>query len=93
MGKRRYVSQYCMSKYISKFQRHVQKLLSDDFESPEKSNHIEEAFNNLVGSLNIATNGYAFLDVWDTLNKKLKCHCKAWLFSKCLNVTPKGIGF
>ena len=52
-----------MSKYISKFQRHVQKLLSDDFESPEKSNHIEEAFNNLVGSLNIATNGYAFLDV------------------------------
>ena len=52
-----------MSKYISKFQCHVQKLLADDFENPEKSNHIEEAFNNLVGSLNIATNGYAFLDV------------------------------
>ena len=66
-----------MSKYISKFQCHVQKLLADDFENPEKSNHIEEAFNNLVGSLNIATNGYAFLDVRDTLNNKLKCHCKA----------------
>ena len=67
----------CMSKYISKFQRHVQKLLADDFENPEKSNHIEEVFNNLIGSLDIATNGYAFLDVRDTLNKKLKCRYKA----------------
>ena len=68
----------CMSKYISsKFQRHVQKLLADDFENPEKSNHIEEVFNNLIGSLGIATNGYAFLDVRDTLNKKLKCRYKA----------------
>ena len=61
----------CMSKYISKFQRHVQKLLADDFENPEKSNHIEEAFNNLIGSLDIATNGYAFLDVRDKHETKM----------------------
>ena len=61
----------CMNKYISKFQRDVEKLLADDFENPEKSNHIEEAFNNLIGSLDIATNGYAFLDVRDKHETKM----------------------
>ena len=45
-----------MNKYISKFQRDVEKLLADDFENPEKSNHIEKAFNGLIGSLDIGTN-------------------------------------
>ena len=67
----------CMNKYISKFQRDVKKLLADDFENPEKSNHIEGAFNDLIGSLDIGTNGYALSDVRDTLSKKLKCHSKA----------------
>ena len=67
----------CMNKYISKFQRDVEKLLADDFENPEKGNHIEEAFNDVIGSLDIGTNGYALSDVGDTLNKKLKCHGKA----------------
>ena len=35
----------CMNKYISKFQRDVHKLLADDFENLEKSNHTEKAFN------------------------------------------------
>ena len=61
-----------MNKYISKFQRDVEKLLADNFENPEKSNHIEEAFNDDTG-----TNGYVLSDVRDTLNKKLKCHGKA----------------
>ena len=47
----------------------------------------------MIGSLDIAMNGYAVSDVRDMLNKKLKCHGKAWLFSKYLNLTPKGIGF
>ena len=46
----------CMNKYISKFQRDVEKLLADDFENPEKSKHIEKAFNGLIGSLDIGTN-------------------------------------
>ena len=83
----------CMNKYISKFQRDIEKLLADDFENPEKSNHIEEAFNDVTGSLDIGTNGYALSDVRDTLNKKLKCHDKAWLFSKYLDLTLKGIEF
>ena len=60
------------NKYIRTFQRDVEKLLADDFENPEKSNHIEEAFNDDTG-----TNGYVLSDVRDTLNKKLKCHGKA----------------
>ena len=67
----------CMNKYISKFQHGIEKLLADDFENPEKSNHIEEAFIDVIGSLDIGTNGYALSDVRDTLNKKLKCHSKA----------------
>ena len=67
----------CMNKYISKFQRDVKKLLADDFENPEKSNHIEEAFNDLIGSLDIGTNGYTLSDVRDTSSKKLKYHSKA----------------
>ena len=67
----------CMSKYISKFQRDIEKLLADDFENPEKNNHIEETFNDVIGSLDIGTNGYALSDVRDTLNKKLKCHGQA----------------
>ena len=67
----------CMNKYISKFQRDVEKLLADDFENPEKSNHIEEAFNDVIGRLDIGANVYALSDVQDTLNKKLKCHGKA----------------
>ena len=31
----------CMNKYISKFQRDVEKLLAEDFENPKKSNHIQ----------------------------------------------------
>ena len=31
----------CMNKYINKFQRDVEKLLAEDFENPEKSNHIQ----------------------------------------------------
>ena len=53
----------CMDKYISKFQRDVDKLLADDFGNPEKSNHIEEAFNDVIDSLDIGTNGYALSDV------------------------------
>ena len=45
----------CMNKYISKFQRDVEKLLADDFENPGNSNHNEEAFNDVIGSLNIGT--------------------------------------
>ena len=45
----------------------------------------------MIGSLNLGTNGYALSDVRDVLNKKLKCHGRAWLFSKYLNLTPKGI--
>ena len=30
-----------MNKYISKFQRDVEKLLADDFENPEKKTHWE----------------------------------------------------
>ena len=67
----------CMNKYISKFQRDIEKLLADDFENPEKCNHTEEAFNDVTGSLDIGTNGYALSDVRDTLNKKLKCLDKA----------------
>ena len=47
----------CMNKYISKFQPGVKKLLADDFKNPEKSDHIEEAFNDVIGSLDIGTNG------------------------------------
>ena len=65
----------------------------DDFENPVKSNHNVEAFNDVIGSLDIGTNGYALPDVRDTLNKKLKFHGKAWLFSKHLDWTPKGIEF
>ena len=82
-----------MNKYISKFQRDVEKLLADDFENPEKSNHIEKAFNGMIGSLDIGTNGYALSDDRDTLKKKLKCHGKACSFSKYLNLTPNGIRF
>ena len=67
----------CMNKYISNFQRDVEKLLADDFENPEKSSHIEEAFKDVIGSLDIGTNDYALSDVRDTLNKQLKCHGKA----------------
>ena len=66
----------CMNKYISKFQCNVEKLSADDFENPVKSNH-EEAFNDMIGSLDIGTNGFALSDVRDTLNKKLKSHGKA----------------
>ena len=66
-----------MNKYISKFQRDVQKLLADDFENPEKSNHIEKAFNDVIGRLDIGTNVYALSDIQNTLNKKLKFHGKA----------------
>ena len=52
------------------------KLLADDFENSEKSNHIEEAFNNMIGSLDIGTNGYLLSDDRDMLKKKLKCHCE-----------------
>ena len=52
-------------------------MLADDFENPEKSSHIEEAFKDVIGSLDIGTNDYALSDVRDTLNKKLKCHGKA----------------
>ena len=52
-------------------------MLADDFENPEKSNHIEEAFNDVIGRLDIGANVYALSDVQDTLNKKLKCHGKA----------------
>ena len=45
----------CINKYISKFQRDVEKLLADDFENPGNSNHNEEAFNDVIGSLNIGT--------------------------------------
>ena len=34
-----------MNKYISKFQCDIHKLLADDFENLEKSNHTEKAFN------------------------------------------------
>ena len=67
----------CMNMYTSKFQRDVEKLLGSDFQNPEKSNHFEEAFNNVIGSLGISTNGYVLLDLPDMLNKKLKCHDKA----------------
>ena len=67
----------CMNKYISNFQRDVEKLLADDSENPEKSSHIEEAFKDVIGSLDIGTNDYALSDVRDTLNKKLNCHGKA----------------
>ena len=67
----------CMNKYISKFKRDVENVLADDFENPEKSNHIEEAFNDVIGTLSNGTNGYALSDVRDTLNKKFKCHGKA----------------
>ena len=63
-----------MNKYISKFQRDVKKLLADDFENLEKGNHIEEAFNDVIGSLDIDRNGNALSDVRETLNEKLKCH-------------------
>ena len=59
----------------------------------KKSNYIDEAFNDMIGSLDIGTNGYALSDDRDTLKKKLKSHGKAWLFSKYLNLTPNGIGF
>ena len=64
----------CMNKRIRKFQCNVKKLLADDFENPEKSNHIEKAFKDVIGSLDIGTNGYQLLDVQDMLTKKLKCH-------------------
>ena len=67
----------CMNKYISKFQCNIDKLSVDDFENPVKSNHNVEAFNDVIGSLDIGTNGYALPDVRDTLNKKLKFHGKA----------------
>ena len=67
----------CMNKYISKFQRDVKKLLADDFENPEKKKHIEKVINDVIARLDIGTNGYAFSDVRDTLNKKLKCGGKA----------------
>ena len=67
----------CMNKYISKIQRDVEKFLAHNFENPEKSNHIEEAFNDVIGSFDIGTNGYALSDVRDTLNKKVKCQGKA----------------
>ena len=76
MGKRHYHNN-CINKYISKFQRDIKKLLADHFENPEKSNHIEEAFDDVISSLDIGMNGYALSDVPDTLNKKLKCHGKA----------------
>ena len=44
----------CMNKYISKFQRDIEKLLADNFQE------IEEAFKDVIGSLDIGTNGYAF---------------------------------
>ena len=75
-----------MNKYIDKFQRHVKKLLPDDFENPEKFNCIGEAFSEVIGSLSIGANGFALSDVRDMLNKKLKCRDKAWFFSKYLNV-------
>ena len=43
----------------------------------KKSNYIEEAFNDMIGSLDIGTNGYALSDDRDTLKKKLKSHGKA----------------
>ena len=82
-----------MNKYISKFQRDVEKLLADDFENPEKKKHIEKVINDVIARLDIGTNGYAFSDVRDTLNKKLKCGGKAWLFSTYLNWTSEGIIF
>ena len=79
----------CMNKYISKFQRDVHKLIADDFENLEKSNHTEKAFN----LLDISANGHVLSDVRNTLSKTLKCHGKASLFSKYLNLTLKGIRF
>ena len=67
----------CMNKYISKFQCDVEKLLADDFENLEKSNHIDENFNDVISNLDIDAKGYVLSDVRDTLNKKLKCHGKA----------------
>ena len=53
------------------------RLLAGDFENTEKGNHIKEAFNDVIDSLDIGTNDYALSDVSDTLNEKLKCHGKA----------------
>ena len=82
MGKRYYVSQWLHEQVYQQVLAWRRKLLADDFENPGKLNHIEEAFNDVIGSLDISTNGDALSDVRDTLNKKLKCHGKAWLFSK-----------
>ena len=68
-------------------------MLADDFENPEKSNHIDKAFKDMIRSVDIGTNGYPLLDVQDTLTKKLKCHGRVWLLLKYLHFTPKGIGF
>ena len=42
----------------------------------KKSNDTEEVFNDVIGSLDIDTNGYALSNIRDTLNKKLKPHGK-----------------
>ena len=62
----------CMNKYINQFERDVEKLLADDFESEKQSNHVKEAFTELVATLDIGLNGYAISEIRDTLNKELK---------------------
>ena len=74
---KKYYPNNCINKYISKFQCDAEKLLADNFENPEKSNHIEEGFKEVICSLDIGMNGYALSDVGDKLNKKLKCHGEA----------------
>ena len=52
-----------------------------------------ERVNDIIGSLVISANGYVLSDVRNTLSKTLKCHGKASLFSKYLNLTLKRIRF
>lgn len=62
----------CLNKYLNQFERDIEKLLAGNFGNNQETNIIKEAFDELVQSLNLGTNGYAVSDLRDTINHKLK---------------------
>ena len=62
----------CFLRYITQFERDVEKLLSSDFENQEDTSITEKVFNEYINTLDVSVNGYALSKVRDDLNIMLK---------------------
>ena len=63
--------QNCIRNYLLKFERAIEKILSQDFGNTNGTNIIKETFMETIETITPDSNGYALSDIRDIINKKL----------------------